>query len=102
MEKKEALEIIRIALTGYVEDSAGAESQEAKDIDKAWEIINSVSPTIMDDLNEISLGMVEELVQQKLIPDCQDTDDETEFEVQDIINKKLAEFFGLDYEELQG
>ena len=39
MEKKEALEIIRIALTGYIEDSAGAESEEAKYIDEAFGIM---------------------------------------------------------------
>jgi len=59
------------------------------------------TPMSMDDLNDISLGMVEDLVSEKLIPDCQDTDDETEFQVQDVINKRLAKFFGLDYDKLQ-
>jgi len=58
-------------------------------------------PKTIDDLNEISLEIVEELVAQELIPDCQDTDDETEFQVQDVINEKLAKLFGLDFEKLQ-
>lgn len=39
MEKKEALEIIRIALTGYVEDCAGANTPEALEIEEAYEVI---------------------------------------------------------------
>lgn len=59
------------------------------------------TPMSIDDLNDISLGMVEDLVEENLITDCQDTDDETEFQVQDIINKRLAKHFGLDYDKIQ-
>jgi hypothetical protein len=39
MNKAEAIQIIHNSLVAYIEDSAGADSEEAKDIDKAWEII---------------------------------------------------------------
>ena len=58
-------------------------------------------PDNIDDLNEISNDIVSRLVSEDLIPDCTDTDDQTEFEIQDVINEKLAELFGLDYENLQ-
>ncbi len=48
-----------------------------------------------DDLRDIAIQIVDELVENKLIQDCIDTDDETEFEVQDIILEKLKE--NLDY-----
>lgn len=59
------------------------------------------TPQTIDDLNDISLPMIEKMVEDGLIKDCQDTDDSTEFDIQDIINEKLAEVFGLDYEKLQ-
>jgi hypothetical protein len=42
-----------------------------------------------DDLRDIAIQIVDELVENNLIKDCIDTDDETEFEVQDIILEKL-------------
>ena len=38
-----------------------------------------------DKLRDIAIAIVNELVIRKYIPDCTDTDDETEFEIQDII-----------------
>lgn len=40
MNNKKAKDIIYNALMGYVEDSAGAESEEAKEIQQAWEKLN--------------------------------------------------------------
>lgn len=57
-------------------------------------------PKTLDDLNDISLGMVAEMVHQGIIPDCTDTYDNAEFDAQDIINEKLAKVFGLDWDEL--
>lgn len=39
MKKLEAISIIHNALVGYVEDSAGAESEEAKELDVAWNLL---------------------------------------------------------------
>ena len=47
-----------------------------------------------DDLRDIAIQIVDELVDNGLIKDCIDTDDETEFEVQDIILNKLKQKFG--------
>jgi len=47
-----------------------------------------------DDLRDIAIQIVDELVDNELIKDCIDTDDETEFEVQDIILNKLKQKFG--------
>lgn len=47
-----------------------------------------------DDVRDIAIAIVDELVQSGFVPDCIDTDDMTEFEVQDmvvaILNKKLT------------
>jgi len=37
MNRQEAKDLLFNALTGYVEDSAGADSEEAKQIQQAWE-----------------------------------------------------------------
>jgi hypothetical protein len=49
----------------------------------------------IDDTRDLAIDIVDELVSEKLIPDCIDTDDETEFSVQDIIHQKLNELFNL-------
>jgi hypothetical protein len=48
-----------------------------------------------DDTRDISINIVDKLVENNLIKDCIDTDDETEFEFQDAINKVLNEVFKL-------
>ena len=53
------------------------------------------SPKTIDDLNDLVLPMVAEMVEEDIIKDCTDTDDSTEFDVQDIIVNKLAEKFGI-------
>jgi hypothetical protein len=42
-----------------------------------------------DDTRDIAIRIVDELVKQGYVKDCIDTDDETEFEVQDIIHKEI-------------
>jgi hypothetical protein len=44
-----------------------------------------------DDIRDLAIRIVDELVERKLIKNCLDTDDTTEFEVQDIIFDKLNE-----------
>ena len=41
MKTNEAIKIVHWALVGYIEDSAGAESEEAKAIEEAWDIIKN-------------------------------------------------------------
>jgi len=52
-----------------------------------------------DDTRDLAIDIVDELVLEKLLPDCLDTDDETEFSVQDIIHQKLNELFNLQDED---
>ena len=44
-----------------------------------------------DDIRDIAIGCVDEMVKENIIPDCTDTDNDTEFEVQDIIVSKICE-----------
>ena len=42
-----------------------------------------------DQIRDIAIRIVDELVVKGYVPDCIDTEDETEFEIQDIIIEKL-------------
>ena len=42
-----------------------------------------------DQIRDIAIRIVDDLVQAGYVPDCTDTDDETEFKVQDIIVDNL-------------
>lgn len=48
-----------------------------------------------DDIRDIAIRIVEELVEKSIIPNCLDTDDSTEFDVQDIITSRLCKEFGV-------
>lgn len=48
-----------------------------------------------DDMSDIALAIVDRMVFEGLIPDCTDTDNEQEFEVQDIIREELIKLFKL-------
>lgn len=48
-----------------------------------------------DDTRDISINIVDKLVENSLIKNCIDTDDEAEFEFQDIIHKILNDVFKL-------
>ena len=44
-----------------------------------------------DDIRDIAMDCVDEMVKENIIPDCTDTDNDTEWEVQDIIVSKICE-----------
>lgn len=48
-----------------------------------------------DEINDLSVLIVGDLVIAGLVKDCTDTDDETEFEFQDVIRETLEKKFGL-------
>jgi hypothetical protein len=50
----------------------------------------------LDDIKDLSISIVNELVLCGYIKDCTDTDNETEFEVQDIVLDVLAKRFNID------
>jgi hypothetical protein len=45
-----------------------------------------------DDIRDIAIKIVDELVMNELLPNCIDTDDETEFVAQDLIVETLTKF----------
>ena len=57
-----------------------------------------------DDIRDIAMDCVDEMVKENIIPDCTDTDNDTEFEVQDIIvskiDDKILEHFDDDFCDL--
>ena len=50
----------------------------------------------LDDIKDFSINVVNQMVLDGLLPDCTDTDDETEFEAQDIITERLCELTGIE------
>lgn len=50
----------------------------------------------LDDIKDFSINVVNQMVLDGLLPDCTDTDDETEFEAQDIIRERLCELTGIE------
>tara|TARA_R110000868_G_scaffold188389_1_gene431122 strand:+ start:1306 stop:1482 length:177 start_codon:yes stop_codon:yes gene_type:complete len=48
-----------------------------------------------DDTRDLAIRIVDKLVESGLIEDCIDTDDNSEFDAQDIIHQLLNEKFGV-------
>ena len=48
-----------------------------------------------DEINDISVAIVNRLVELNLVPDCTDTEDETEFYYQDAIRDVLNQKYNL-------
>lgn len=46
-----------------------------------------------DETRDVAIRIVDRLVKEKLIKDCIDTDDDTEFEFQDTIQEELQKIF---------
>ena len=46
-----------------------------------------------DDISDIALSLVDAMVFEGLIPDCTDTENENEFQAQDIIRNELEKLF---------
>lgn len=49
----------------------------------------------LDEIKDLSLRIVDRLVEENIIPNCIDTDDDTEFLVQDIIRELLCQKFNI-------
>jgi len=47
------------------------------------------------DINDLKVRIVGDMVLAWIIKDCTDTDDETEFEAQDIIEAELKNYFNI-------
>lgn len=53
--------------------------------------ITKLTNMTQDEINDISVAIVNHLVELKLVPDCTDTDDQTEFDFQDAIREILSD-----------
>jgi hypothetical protein len=50
----------------------------------------------LDDIKDMSILIVNKMVEDGLLKDCTDTDDETEFNAQDIIREVLCARFNVE------
>lgn len=50
----------------------------------------------LDDIKDLSIIIVWEMIKEGLIADCTDTDDESEFDAQDIIREVLCKKFNIE------
>lgn len=48
-----------------------------------------------DDIRDVAIRITNQLIELGFVPDCTDTDDESEFEVQDAIVEILSETLNL-------
>jgi hypothetical protein len=49
----------------------------------------------LDDIKDLSIIIVGKMVEEGIIKDCMDTEDQTEFDAQDIIREILCEKFNI-------
>ena len=47
---------------------------------------------------DLSIKCIDKMVEEEIIKDCTDTDDTTEFDVQDIITDVLCDYFKIEEE----
>ena len=50
----------------------------------------------LDDIKDLSINIIDGLVEEGIIKDCTDTDDQTECEAQDIIIEVLCRVFNIE------
>lgn len=48
-----------------------------------------------DDTRDLAIKILDELVEKGFVKDCIDTNDESEFEIQDIIHSEVNKFFNV-------
>jgi hypothetical protein len=49
----------------------------------------------LDDIKDLSIIIVGKMIEEGIIKDCMDTEDQTEFDAQDIIREILCEKFNI-------
>ncbi len=52
----------------------------------------------IDDLKDLKYKITQKLVEEGIIPDCTDTEDETEVDTENAIEETIKEFVGFDYD----
>jgi len=82
-----ALNVIYTSLVGYVEDSAGAGSREAKQIDKAYALVNS---ELSIDIHDV--GMIASVMSHEMFDEIYKNVDGGVMRVHDLISQWSLEF----------
>lgn len=52
--------------------------------------------TTLDEIKDLSIAIVDKMVNEGIIKDCTDTDDNSEFDAQDIIREILCARFNIE------
>lgn len=52
--------------------------------------------TTLDEIKDLSIAIVDKMVNEGIIQDCTDTDDNSEFDAQDIIREILCARFNIE------
>lgn len=50
----------------------------------------------LDDIKDLSIIIVDKMVEEGILKDCTDTDDQTEFDAQDVIREILCNKFNIE------
>jgi hypothetical protein len=50
----------------------------------------------LDDIKDLSIIIVDKMVEEGIIKDCTDTEDQTEFDAQDVIREILCNKFNIE------
>ena len=95
-----ACQIIKAALNRNLVDADHYHAKMDRKIEEMWNRTgqgrlwmnreNRPASQIGDDIRDLAIRITNQLVEEQIIPDCTDTDNETEFEVQDIITQHLT------------
>ena len=91
MKLKEALEIVNVALVGYVDDSAGRHSDEAVALEQAWDLIRKHLP----DPNESTQELI-----NRLWDEAQRANDDDDFEKFDDLRTQVWTLLEEEHEDI--
>ena len=89
MKTTKALNVIYRSLVAYVEDSAGTDSEEAKEIDKAYSLINS---KVSKSIHIHDIGMVASVMAHEMFDKIYEHDNEGVMSVHSDISAWALEF----------
>lgn len=89
MKVTEALNVIYRSLVAYIEDSAGRESLEAKEIDKAYSLVNS---KVSKSIHIHDIGMVASVMAHEMFDKIYEHDNEGVMSVHSDISAWALEF----------
>ena len=92
MEITKAINVIYRSLTAYIEDSAGACSQEAEEIDKAYNLVNKVVSKDLLDVDAHDVGMIACIIASNLWDEAYEKTPDGSMNTYDLISQWAIEF----------